>query len=167
MAVALVKQQKGTAYLREMTHSWCRNNFSCREDTLRPGRVHVLTPGATERGWVVLHMALMVPIGSQHHLRTSPTHLLLRDCKKSRSPCWFHFLLHICKHRAPQKNPNSSWLSWSQSLNCSRHSCMFHTHCMITFVLHRKRKERARANICSCCAGADFLWDEESFNWEI
>lgn len=42
-----VKQQKGTAYLWEMTHPWCRENFSCREDTLslhRLGWVHVLRP---------------------------------------------------------------------------------------------------------------------------
>lgn len=107
MAVALVKQQKGTAYPREMTHSWCRNNFSCREDTpylLRPGRGHVLMPGATEGWWVVLHMASMVPLESQHRLRTSPTHLLLRGSKQSGSPCWFHFLLYIREHRAAQKN---------------------------------------------------------------
>lgn len=98
--------RRGTAYPREMTHSWCRNNFSCREDTpylLRPGRGHVLVPGATDGCWLVLHMALMVPLQSQHRLRTSPTHLLLRGSGQSGSPCCFHFLLYRREHRAARK----------------------------------------------------------------
>lgn len=109
MAVAPVKQQKGTAYPWEMTHSWGRNNFSCREDTpylLRPGWGHVLVPGATEGCWVVLHMASMLPLDSQHRLRTSPAHLLLRGSKQSGPPCWLHFLLYIREHRAAQKSPH-------------------------------------------------------------
>lgn len=118
--------------------------FSCREDTLyllRAGRVHVLKPGATEGGWVVLHMALMVPVESQHHLRTSPAHLLLRGREQSRSPCWFHFLLGIRKHKSAQRKRKkaSSRVSSSQSWNFSRLSCMFHTHSMNAFALHRKR----------------------------
>lgn len=58
---------------------------------------------------------------------------------KAQSPCWLHFLLYTRKHQAAQKT--SSSLYSSQCLNSSRHSCMFHTHSVITFVL-LKGKEK-------------------------
>lgn len=65
--------------------------------------------------------------------------------KQMRSSCWLHFLLYTCKSQAAQKKKTSSSLHFSQSLNCSRHSCMFHTHSVITFVL-LKGKVKAWSN---------------------
>lgn len=139
--------------------------FSCREDTLRPGRVHVLMPGATGGGG---EWSCIWPWWSQWNHSTTyapvrPT-CSLGAASKADPPWWVHFLLCICK---PRKKQNSSKVSSNQSLICSRHSYMFHTHSMITFVLCRKRKGRARLNICLCCTRAGLLWEQESFNWEI
>lgn len=169
MAVALGKQQKGTADPREMTHSWCRNNFSCREDTLhllRPGRGHVLMPGATEGCWVVLHMASMVPLESQHRLRTSPAHLLLTGSKRSGSPCCFHFLLYIREHRAAPKHVIQG--VFKPQLNLFWALCMFHTHSMITFVLRCKRKDAAQLFLVPHGSReADLLGEEETFSFPV
>lgn len=47
--------------------------------------------------------------------------------------CRRYFLLHTDKRWATQETSFS--LHFRQCLNCSRHSCMFHTHSVITFVL--------------------------------
>lgn len=92
--------RRGTAHLRGTTDSWCRENFSCREDELSLlalGRLHVFRPKAespepARAGRVVQHMAPIVPTGSQRRLPSPPTHLLLSAAKQTRSPCWLHFL---------------------------------------------------------------------------
>lgn len=142
----------------EMTHSWCRNNF------FLPGRHTQTRTSACVNAWCHWgggEWSCIWPWWSQWNHSTTyapvrPT-CSLGAASKADPHDGFIFLLCICK---PQKNQNSSRVSSNQSLICSRHSCMFHTHSMITFVLCRKGKGRARLNICLCCTGADFLWEQ-------
>lgn len=84
--------RRGTAHLRGTTDSWCRENFSCREDELSPPHAGAITCVSTESpeparaGKVVQHMAPVVPTGSQRRLPSPPTHLLLSGAKQTRSP---------------------------------------------------------------------------------
>lgn len=170
MAVALVKQQKGTAYPREMTHSWCRNNF------FLPGR-HATSPQAGARACVNAWCHWRVVSGPAYGLdgpigiAAPPTHQSNPPApygkRAKRIPMLVSFpVVHTRAQSCSEQT--SSGASSSHSLNCSRHSCMFHTHSMITFVLHCKRKDTAQHFLAPhWTREAAFLWEEETFYLQV
>lgn len=77
-------------------------------------------------------MALIVPVGSRHRLPTGQTHLLLSRAKPRPHAGYTSRWTRTDTWPLRKRHPA---LHFSQCLNCSRHSCMFHTHSVNTFVL--------------------------------
>lgn len=92
--------------------------------------------------WAVLHMVCLVLLESHQPSPPAP-----EPSQAKPSP---HAGCASCctrKHGAVQKIHHLS--PFSQRLNCPRHSCMFHTHSVITFVLHKGKRTWSKRLLAS------------------